>query len=97
MPFIIDKTRTLTFIFSSSLDERQLCSYANKGSYLNVAFPSRNSSIVGMLLGVLEDMYKCDFSRLENLFVPTIQDNLERAGMLINVCASSYTYRHGSS
>ncbi|XP_045215422.2 carbohydrate sulfotransferase 1-like [Mercenaria mercenaria] len=40
----------------------------------------QNKSIVGMMLDVLDDMYRCDFSRLENMFVPNVQDHLELAG-----------------
>jgi hypothetical protein len=35
-----------------------------------------------MMLDVLEDMYKCDFSRLENMFVPNVQDLPELAGII---------------
>ncbi|XP_060563548.1 uncharacterized protein LOC132722941 [Ruditapes philippinarum] len=41
---------------------------------------TKGSTIVGMMLDVLEDMYKCDFSRLENMFVPNVQDLPELAG-----------------
>lgn len=41
---------------------------------------AKNSSIVSMMIDVLYDIYNCNFSRLENLFVPSVHDAPDLAG-----------------
>ena len=49
---------------------------------INTIFISRNATVLSMMLNALDDIYNCDFSRIENLVVTDVHDKPDLSGKI---------------